>query len=406
MNNMLTILIVTYDLAPGRMRLMPWRTIIEVANNMRNLGHEVTILSINKGRPSHTSGDEKSYKFPIVFTNKIDESISCLRHYYNGNPPRFDVIYFPITWRSAFKDFKAWPLFKCPVVAYHGAAHYRFIDVLKSARYMPLKSLIPFFLDALTPPRLLIKALTKRKIRGVICMSEFNRRLLISSGWPENHIVAIPPGIEKYKASPKLTTPDLVSLTSNDKYFLFLGNALPIRGIGALIDAAKIVFSKHDTVKVICLIRSDPGNEMELDSEKLRRKLSDQEISPRMLFLKKNVSIDEIRLSIQNSIAVVLPFLLVPSEIPLGILEAMNEGSLVITTLTGGTSEFVGKNGYLAQPANPKSLAEQMLLSISNTEENKKKRILAKKQLQVHPNWDGVAQSWLNFAEYCLQERN
>ena len=58
---------------------------------------------------------------------------------------------------------------------------------------------------------------------------------------------------------------------------------------------------------------------------------------------------------------VALPFEIVPSDAPLSLLEAQALGKPVVTTNVGCLAELVSQGaGYLAQPADPHSLAQAL----------------------------------------------
>jgi glycosyltransferase involved in cell wall biosynthesis len=118
----------------------------------------------------------------------------------------------------------------------------------------------------------------------------------------------------------------------------------------------------------------------------------------RFICITDKLKPSDIMFAIKQSQAVVMPFLLVPSEIPLAILEAMQHGTPVITTRSGGTSEFVGQAGYIIPPANSKALANAILSVFQNPELNKKKAYLARQKMSNHPSWPKTAKSWVDFA--------
>jgi len=400
---MKNILLITYDWAPGRTQLMPWRTIFEVAARMRTKGINATILSINKRTKNEQCKLYEDNNVPVVISNNlhINPDQLCEHPVHGSAVP--DIVFFPITWKSAFKGNKRWPKLATPTIAYHGSAHYRLIDIARSYRYMTLRELFPYVLDATVPTKVLVNALKNRAINGVICMTNYNKNKLVENGWPDALISTIPPGINKEEKSNTPISENFTSLfKKNNPTFVFIGNALPIRGFETLIDAVQIVLKRNTRIKIICLVRSDPGNELALNKKILIKKLSGEIIRKHFFIIKRNCSRDEIQFAIKHSLAVVMPFLLVPSEIPLGILETMKEGGVVITTNSGGTSSFVGKSGLIASPADPKSLSNQILLLLQNTDLEQKKRLLALHKMQSHPNWDEVGDMWIRFAKHCL----
>lgn len=396
------IIFVTYDWSPERTRLLPWRIVFEVSRNLINEGHAVVVLSVNVNCDRGSQPIYYESTVPVIIINHVDlhqTESSKVNELIGGNP---DLIFFPITWRSALKSTKTWPIFNIPVIAYHGSGYYRKSDVFKALKYMSLKAVAPYAIDALIPIKMLISALRKRGVRGVICMSEFNRDLLTENGWPCEKIITIPPGIESDNVSIAPQFKDKLNQSCPGGYILFLGNATPIRGFETLIDAAQQLSDAQSSFRILCLIRSDPGNQRALHGRRLARKLENRALHNRVVIMRENFSPEEIRTAIIGANAVVMPFLLVPSEIPLGIIEAMKEGVPVITTCSGGTSGFVGNSSLLARPANAKNLAKQ-ILELFSTDNSYLKKLIVERMHQ-HPSWKTVASMWLSFAEKCIKD--
>ncbi len=101
--------------------------------------------------------------------------------------------------------------------------------------------------------------------------------------------------------------------------------------------------------------------------------------------------------------AVVLPFLLVPSEIPLAIIEAAGHHKPVITTGPGGTADFVREFGLAVPAGQSKALAEAMLRLLEDKQLHADKCGAAQRIYATHPTWDEVARSWLSIAAHAIQ---
>jgi glycosyltransferase involved in cell wall biosynthesis len=101
--------------------------------------------------------------------------------------------------------------------------------------------------------------------------------------------------------------------------------------------------------------------------------------------------------------AVVLPFLLVPSEIPLAVLEAAGHGKPVITTGPGGTADFVQEFGLAVPAGHSRALAAALLRLLEDPQLYAEKCRGAERVYAAHPTWEETARSWLSVAERALR---
>jgi glycosyltransferase involved in cell wall biosynthesis len=98
---------------------------------------------------------------------------------------------------------------------------------------------------------------------------------------------------------------------------------------------------------------------------------------------------------VANARAVILPFILIPSEIPLTYFEVLSLGTTIISTSNGGTTEYLNEAIFVSK-RNEKSLS-QMILKVSKEDllvNNKK--INAKLKMQNHLTWNEVGEKWLS----------
>jgi glycosyltransferase involved in cell wall biosynthesis len=376
---------------------MPWRMIINLTREMCIQGHDAQIVSINQKTEAKYS--ELCDGVPIRIYSSVDE----LRNEkaYNKNSSTVpDIVFWPVTWRNGIKWDGNKHSWDCCTIAYHGGGCYKLNHVLRAALWMNPCQLKSYLIDCLTPKRLLANKLSYYRINGAICITDYTRRRLIQAGYSKDKTTFISPGYNPQVITQKLnpSSKQLITLCQDKPYVLYLGNPLPIRGLGVLARSAKTVLNKNKNIRILCLLRSDPGKEIETAKEKVLRYVLTLKERERFICITDKLKPSDIMFAIKQSQAVVMPFLLVPSEIPLAILEAMQHGTPVITTRSGGTSEFVGQAGYIIPPANSKALANAILSVFQNPELNKKKAYLARQKMSNHPSWPKTAKSWVDFA--------
>ncbi|MCR4307969.1 MAG: glycosyltransferase [Candidatus Berkelbacteria bacterium] len=237
-------------------------------------------------------------------------------------------------------------------------------------------------------------------------MTEFTKRKFLRAGWPNKQITATLPGLSATKNSGQTVSSNvnLIDLPHGQPYVLFLGNPLPVRGTEVLLAAAQKVFARSESAIIVCLLRPDPGSEIKTARERLLHRVKELGIEKQLICITKKAEPEEIFQSIKNSRAVVMPFLIIPSEIPLGVLESMQLGTPVITTKSGGTSEFVGDGGWIIAPGDKDALSTAILSALNDDEMQRSKAAICSKKMTDHPTWEDVGDSWLKLGLKVLEK--
>ena len=101
------VLLYTYEMVPGVERLMPWRTLVEVAKNAPD-NYEVSICSAqNPDEPREYDG---------VKIYSINYGTDSLKQFVEDG--RWEVVYYPITYRQGLKDTNDLVSIKARKIAY------------------------------------------------------------------------------------------------------------------------------------------------------------------------------------------------------------------------------------------------------------------------------------------------
>lgn len=177
----------------------------------------------------------------------------------------------------------------------------------------------------------------EKNIDLLIAPSEFMRRLVIESGWPEDKIITL------YNPAPKIS--ELTKIDNQEKdYLLYFGRLAPEKGINDLIHAAK------NSGKLLHIAGS--GSE-----EKNIRKEFAPEIKDGRIKLLGRLSGKLLSDEIAGARAIVFPSLW-PENMPLALLESLAQGKVVIASRIGGLPEIIvdKKNGFLFNAGDIKGL--------------------------------------------------
>jgi glycosyltransferase involved in cell wall biosynthesis len=148
--------------------------------------------------------------------------------------------------------------------------------------------------------------------------------------------------------------------------FLYMGSAAVVRGAERVIEAFVIVAREHPNAKLIMLVRPDrPIFRAHAQHLIKRARLSgfEQKIS----IVDDYLAPTEVRRMISGCDVVVLPFRLVPSDMPISVVEAMAMGKPVISTEVDGIAELLAPNrGFTLRHPTTSDLAARMEALLEN----------------------------------------
>jgi glycosyltransferase involved in cell wall biosynthesis len=392
--------IYTSDLVEENRHLMPWRMVLEIGQAACGAGHQTKVLS---GR-RHPTGKRWAYgSCPVEeiekpYSNGPMDSFQRVIHQEG-----FDVLFWPVAWCNARRQGDLLRRTSIPIVWYVPGACYLPRRAVRAIPDLGLRSAFPFLLQSLYPKKYLVKRLQSRATSLMITVSLFNRSAVCRAGWPAEDVFVVPPGKPVNPASGNGEEPTVFNATrgrlGGRPFYLYLGPPERIRGIRQLLEAFDLLASRRADVCLVCLFRSDP----ETDNAPVRRIVEDRSHAERIFCVWESVVRVDLDAFLEACHAVVLPFLLVPSEIPLAIIEAAGHHKPVITTGPGGTAEFAGEFGLAVPSGHGKALAEAMLRLLDDKQLHADKCGAAQRMYAAHPTWDDVAQSWLSIAAQAIQ---
>ena len=379
---MARVLIASFGLTEHNTRLMPWRTVLEVAAGLRSKGHEVVVLSIaDIGRPMGREAEHGTITIQR-------EDIAVMRktlHRLLGDAD-FDAMFIPVSWSHNRMMRELLEGMAGIRIAYLPGSVFELRHLLRAIGKMPLAGLLPYFAQAVFPKRLVRRALDDLGVRAVIANSDYSRDKLARQ--ITQPVITIAPGCDPVLAFPRGEEQQAHKLHAEAPFFLFMGPPLAIRGIFVLLDAYVKIADSPGLPPLLCLFRSDAH----LDIEKIKADIVRRWSHDKLIFVWSSLEPMGLQTHIDNALAIAMPFLVVPSEIPLAVYEAAGRGKTVITTQPHGTGDFVDKFGETVPVGDPDSLADALRRAIKSGPSTVNEKALA--AYQDLEDWQTAAMRW------------
>lgn len=388
-------MILTHGLTLHNTRLMPWRYVMEVARGIINAGHIASVVS-----DGPRDVDRFPSGFPQVRMVNGPFSIENPLYRHSLEEARPDVIYFPVSRRAAL--FGNIPASKGVAhIAYFPSAWYDPWITLKVCRELPFLDALRFILESAIPAKWLVNALKSKGCLAVATVTDYTASQFLRGGWPSSQISVFPPGIDSI-AGPCMRSEifkEIIPKLSTGDYILYMGPSRAIRGIYVLLKAFDMAATAHDDISLVCLIRKDGS----VHDEELSVAIGKMKNRDRVIVVNDRLDSVDVSAFIQGCHAVVLPFLLVPAEIPLAVIEALSFSKPVLMSETGGTSQFVGKAGIIIQPNNVAALTRGIIDICTDNNRYVAMCVEAKSILESLPNWKRLAKDYIEFTQKIIE---
>ncbi|GAM10721.1 mannosylfructose-phosphate synthase [Geobacter sp. OR-1] len=375
-----------HDFRAKNLRLMPWRYLLEVSSGLAKSGHEVSLLSVEDER---TVGGEivegvtvyrltaRELFVPGVFT-ELTAKAECI--VWSATPQA--VLYYRCLSRL-----------NRPIILLFTGPFYSLKEVLLAqSQHIPFRQLISHYKNVLVPLRFTSYLINAPFVKAAAVLSERNAGLLIANGALPAKICLAPPGHEQ---SNDMIAPAAVAemrckytLPHDKNILMYLGSLYRIRGVDFLLESYAVACQRSNDTVLLVLARTDNHEE----TTALSRRVEELRIADRTIIVPGLLPKKSVHEYLMAADAIVIPFILVPSDMPIGALEAMALGKPVITTNVDGMPEMVRNRGIVVRPGDKEGLASAMN-SICRHEEHYAG--LQKNCLQYmsdYPTWDMITE--------------
>lgn len=381
--------IYTTELTRANAHLMPWRTVLEVASQWQNMHGAVLVLSGDR-----QTGEEVIAGIRVAHVHRPkgepEAAGFCARLVEEG----VHGVYFPVAPGSLYM-YLAQLLRRSGVSLtwYYPGAWYTHRQVLRAMRVMSLRKLLPYIYQALIPKRFWLARLKALGNYPMIAMTDYTADQLRAHGYPADRIFAIPPGKAPVAQRGEVSSAciHIEQAVGDARFFLFFGPPNPIRGVYHLLDAFSNVSRNHPDVKLVCLFRGDNN----VDSTVIRARVARMDLGDRLIAHWQSVGPADLDRLLKRCYAVLKPFVIVPSEIPLAVIETAEYGKPVIGFEGDGTGEFIGRFGLVAKHGDSDDLARKMQRLLDESAFYDERCQAAHDVYAAHPDWREVAEMWL-----------
>lgn len=328
------ICVVVYNLTETNRKLQPWRYLLELFNTIDNK-YEIHFL---------TNSTFKNELFPYKIHSDIKispyKNKKLIKTIKAINP---EIIF----WWASKKTFLYKKVFKILnkniILYYTGPIYYFKSEIFPVLKYISLKDIYHYVIDSLIPLRFLKNLINSSVINKTVVMTKRNYERFIQAGTDPEKVIIIPQGYSarsltrfySHDISFKSTASIVDKIT-----ILYMGRATPLRGVEFLIRSFGELLKRIPSSKRVSLhVLSRDSDENYI--RKLKLLVNSLALEPYINIENGWLERDNLELYMYESRFLVMPFLLVPSEIPISILEYLSLGKPVIAPDLDGIPELL-----------------------------------------------------------------
>jgi len=373
---------------------MPWRYIYEIAKGLLNKGENVSVFSIEH----HNIKNEDIIDGIKVYS--VDAKDVFKRENYEKTFAATDLIIWSSSPRTVFY-YKNLERLKKPLILLFTGPFYSLGDVIKAqASQVPFNQLSSHYKNAISSPKFLSNLINTDFVKKAVVLSEKNSRFLRYKGTSETKITVIPPGydgniLHDFNSKTKSDMRKAKNLPEDRKILTYMGSLYQIRGVNILIDAFRDVCKVYENILLLILARTNVQTEI----ARITKLLKKYSLENRVKIVSGYLETNRVAEYLYASDAVVLPFLLVPSDMPLGALEAMALGKPVIATDIDGMLEMVKDRGIIVKPGNKDAIAEAMITLSQDVSLYNLLKANCLSYMSHYPKWEEVTNRFLSLIQ-------
>lgn len=373
------VIFICKDITDNNIHLQPWYFIYNLALGFSGLGHDVAIIS-NKYMGNNCNNLQ--YIRCESFTTK---NICRIITFYK---PNLVIWNYGVTSSISFTGGRMLGNYKSAIV--FSSPKYTFKELMGALHtigfgntLLSLSSLVLHFIGALIPWFIIQQNLRLNNISNVITLSSLTTTKLSDIGIKSYFTLPIV-NFNTHDGNASDKAKEVLGIPASSVVILYAGNPLPLRGGQLLIEAFTQALKNEPDLYLVMLLRSERSFQNHITGIKSR--IANAGIEHRTLIVEKSVSDKEMAMFFNLADVVALPFILVPSEAPITILEVHQAGKPVVTCDIAGLSDMLLQGDLLVKPHDTDSLA--MALS---------SRTWSRPAIVPNKSWQDIASGFLHY---------
>lgn len=384
---MSNIAFIGYGFSKENLRKQPWNYVWRFCMGLIDRGHQC-ILITDGGDGAVKKNDIDSLR-TIMIDRIRPRTFDQMERILDME--RIDIVF----WSFTPKSFVFYPNFRHmgrKIILFMALPIYSLTELFRAQGLLKRYNLSLYYHNWLVPNFIVKKIVNSDCVDGMITMSIRNKNRLLDIGCRKEKVWFLPHGFDADSGIDPNRLPlqnDIVSSSKggNEKSALYLGGPEPIRGPYWLIRSFALACKNQDNLRLTVLWRTDDAAAV----KNIQGEIERIGISDRVDLVCGILSPCEVNDYLLRCDFVVLPFVLVPSEVPISILEAMQTGKPVIATDVDGIPELIGDKGIVVKPGDTAALSNA-IIKLSNNDG--KRAAMAKKCrlfMEHYPDWDQIS---------------
>lgn len=364
-----------YDYVPANLPLQPWLTIWQAAVYLSAQGHDVHVVT-DTGNEREVNGLPVHRVASLRGSNnaEVRKLLQAIR------PECVVVLVTPLNlattgWYQQLRKLRG--------VAFASYPFYSVGQITTALRHVEPGVLSSYARHLLVPGWSWRKTLSGC-FKAVICQSDTTRRHLYAIIKDSLPVHAIKPGIDRQAWH----MPGNERTAHDYSEFLYVGRASRIRGFHVALDAMTRLQGQDIRLKVLAR-GADEYALAEIDKQVKKRGLGDL-VRVTGGWLEQPQLVSEFH----ATTAVLLPFVLVPSELPVSAMEAIACGAPVISTDIDGLPSTVADAGIVVRQGSASDMARAMLKLHTDRGHLADCRNACRRQTELMPSWMEMGRCW------------
>lgn len=364
-----------YDFVSAKLPLQPWLTICLVAEGLARRGHSVHVVS-DVIEPARISGVETHTVNSLRGSNAAEMRalLATLR------PDALVFLPTPLNIATAF-----WlDGLSCRCIGFASYPFYNASELMTAVRCIGLADVKQYLRHLLVPEFIWVRAM-RRRMHALIAQSATTAVRLESAFAGKPASLCIAPGMDlaqwPYLAQRDKTVDAPLRL-------LYLGAAIAIRGFDVALDALAQVRDERVHLRVLAR-DADASAVAAIQSATARRGLGER-VEVEGGWIDRARLIEEIH----AADAVLQPFVLVPSELPVTAMEMIACGTPVIGSDIDGLPSTIGPAGTVVKQGSSAALAEAIMNFAQSAQLRAAWRAGCRQQREAMLDWGAVTERW------------